>query len=89
MTSSMSQQEINWLLKNPGRNAKLEISEIKAEVADFEGARCRTLQQRLNYSFISTYKPVLDDAEYLSFKTMVDYRVWCDVNMPPWLGYGR
>jgi hypothetical protein len=39
------------------------------------------------YSFVRTYKPVLDDATCRSFETMADYRAWCDANLPDWLGY--
>jgi hypothetical protein len=56
---------------------------------DFEAAARRTLEQRMRYAFIHTYKPVLDDTRYRSFETMADYRRWCDEELPPWLGYGR
>ncbi|MGH9319226.1 MAG: hypothetical protein ACRD21_20825 [Vicinamibacteria bacterium] len=58
-------------------------------IADFVAARRRTLEDRLRYAFIHTYKPVLDDAPYRSFETMADYRDWCEENLPSWLGYGR
>jgi hypothetical protein len=58
-------------------------------LAEFEAARTRPLEQRFRYSFIKTYKPVLDDAEYRSFDTMAEYRDWCEKNLPDWLGYGR
>ena len=57
-------------------------------LADFEAARSRSLEQRMRYSFIRTYKPVLDDASYRSFDTMAEYRQWCVENLPEWLGYG-
>lgn len=57
--------------------------------AEFEAAARRPLETRLNYSFIKTYKPVMDDAKYRSFDTMEDYRRWCDENLPRWLGYAR
>ena len=66
---------------------KVEVPE--EWVADFEAAARRTLEQRLRYAFIHTYKPVLDDAPYRSFETMEDYRRWCEENLPSWLGYGR
>jgi hypothetical protein len=47
------------------------------------------LAQRVKYAFIRTYKPVLDDAEFRAFDTMADYRAWCEMNLPEWLGYGR
>ncbi len=56
---------------------------------EFEAAARRSLETRINYSFIHTYKPVLDDAPYRSFETMEEYRRWCEENLPSWLGYGR
>lgn len=57
--------------------------------AEFEAALKRPLPLRWRYSFIKTYKPVLDDAGYRSFDTMEAYRNWCEANLPEWLGYGR
>lgn len=56
---------------------------------DFEAAARRSLEQRMRYAFIKTYKPVLDDARFRSFRTMAEYRKWCEENLPGWLGYGR
>ena len=56
---------------------------------EFEAAARRPLETRIRYAFIHTYKPVLDDAPYRAFDTMVDYRRWCEANLPDWLGYGR
>ncbi|MBS1828900.1 MAG: hypothetical protein JST93_26595 [Acidobacteria bacterium] len=58
-------------------------------LAEFEAASRRPLPLRIRYSFIRTYKPVLDDAPFRSFATMDDYRRWCEENLPSWLGYGR
>jgi hypothetical protein len=58
-------------------------------LAEFEAAARRPLEVRMRYSFIHTYKPVMDDAKYRSFDTMEDYRRWCEENLPSWLGYGR
>ncbi|MGH7965992.1 MAG: hypothetical protein ACRERD_29945 [Candidatus Binatia bacterium] len=58
-------------------------------VRDFEAAGKRSLKERLRYAFISTYKPVLDDAPYRSFDTMEEYRRWCEEALPSWLGYGK
>jgi hypothetical protein len=41
----------------------------------------------MQYSFIHTYKPVLDDAPYRAFDTMEEYRQWCRENLPAYLGY--
>mgnify|MGYP001579241750 CR=1 FL=1 len=63
---------------------------IPAEwLADFEAVAHRSLEIRLNYAFIRTYKPVLDDVPYRAFDTMEEYRRWCDEKLPDWLGYGR
>ena len=56
---------------------------------EFAAAARRPLEQRMRYSFVKTYKPVLDDAGYRSFDSMADYREWCEKNLPSWLGYGR
>ena len=58
-------------------------------LAEFEAAAKRSLEERIRYGFIHTYKPVLDDASYRSFETMEEYRRWCEENPPSWLGYGR
>ena len=58
-------------------------------IAEFEAASKRPLALRWRYSFIKTYKPVLDDEKYRSFDTMESYRRWCEENLPEWLGYGR
>jgi hypothetical protein len=56
---------------------------------EFEAAAKRSLEQRMKYAFIRTYKPVLDDAPFRAFDTMTYYRKWCEENLPSWLGYGR
>ena len=67
-----------------------EIEPIPPEwLAVFEAAARRSLEQRMKYAFIKTYKPVMDDAKYRSFDTMEEYRKWCEENLPDWLGYGR
>ena len=56
---------------------------------EFEAAARRPLEVRMRYSFIKTYKPILEDAPYRSFDTMEEYRRWCEENLPDWLGYAR
>jgi len=64
--------------------------DIPAEwLAEFEAAARRPLETRFRYSFIHTYKPVLDDEPFRAFGTTADYRRWCEENLPDWLGYGR
>lgn len=55
---------------------------------EFEAAARRPLKTRFRYSFIRTYKPVLDDAPYRSFASTAAYRAWCAEYLPAWLGYG-
>jgi hypothetical protein len=64
-------------------------AERKAWEEEFAAAARRPLAVRLKYSFVRTYKPVLDDAPYRSFDSMAEYREWCEKNLPSWLGYGR
>ena len=56
-------------------------------LAEFEAQAKRSIQTRMRYAFIHTYKPVLDDARFRSFDTMEAYRRWCNENLPEWLGY--
>lgn len=66
-----------------------ETTAIPAEwLAEFEAASRRSLPERFKYSFIKTYRPVLDDAPSRSFETMAEYREWCETNLPSWLGFG-
>lgn len=65
------------------------VEDLKKWEAEFEAARRRPLKIRMRYSFIRTYKQVLDDAPYRSFETTAQYREWCDEHLPSWLGYGR
>jgi len=49
----------------------------------------RPLALRIKYGFNRIYKPVLDDEPWRVFKTMADYRVWCEDNLPEYLGFKR
>jgi hypothetical protein len=70
--------------------SKSEPSNTPAEwLAEFEAAARRSLETRMRYAFIRTYKPVLDDEPYRAFDSMEQYRRWCEANLPDWLGYGR
>ncbi|OGL44091.1 MAG: hypothetical protein A2161_16945 [Candidatus Schekmanbacteria bacterium RBG_13_48_7] len=78
------------LINNSKDRFEDAASEISAEwMSEFEAASVRSLETRIRYAFIRTYKPVLDDASYRSFNTMQEYRKWCEDNLPDWLGYGR
>ena len=56
---------------------------------EFRAVKMRSLEKRIHYAFIHTFKPVLDEAPFRSFNTMKEYRTWCEKNLPSWLGYGR
>lgn len=64
-------------------------SEHEEWIRDFEAAERRTLEQRMKYAFVHTFKPVLDEAPFRAFDTTDDYRRWCEAHLPSWLGYGR
>jgi hypothetical protein len=61
--------------------------DLKEWEREFDAAARRSLRERMQYSFIYTYKPVLDDAPYRTFDTMEEYRKWCRENLPKYLGY--
>ncbi len=66
---------------------KSEFNQIKEWEREFDAAAKRSLRERMRFSFIYTYKPVLDDAPHRSFDTMEEYREWCKKNLPEYLGY--
>ena len=47
----------------------------------------RPLEHRIKYGFCRIYKPVLDDAPYRTFRTMAEYRQWCEASLPAYLGF--
>jgi hypothetical protein len=49
----------------------------------------RPLEARMRYGFCYTYKPILDDAPWRSFDSLEQYRVWCETNLPEYLGFKR
>ena len=67
----------------------MDTAQTRAWRAEFEAAAKRSLETRLKYAFIKTYKPVLDDEPYRSFASTAEYREWCDQNLPEWLGFKR
>jgi hypothetical protein len=68
-------------------NMNINKNQLEEWYREFDAAAKRSLRERMRYSFIYTYKPVLDDAPYRSFDTMEDYRKWCRENLPAYLGY--
>jgi hypothetical protein len=68
---------------------KRSQSEKKEWLQDFRAAKRRRLKDRLDYAFIRTFKPVLDESSFRSFDSMKTYRQWCENHLPGWLGYGR
>jgi hypothetical protein len=59
----------------------MDTAQTRAWRAEFEAASKRSLETRLNYAFIKTYKPVT--------ASTADYREWCEQNLPEWLGFKR
>ncbi len=47
----------------------------------------RDVVTRIKYGFCHVHKPVLDDAPVRAFATMAEYRRWCDLALPAYLGY--
>ena len=77
--------DVTWVIRGFSMSDPIPTEWLE----EFEAARRRSLETRFRYSFIHTYKPVLDDVPYRAFDTMEEYRRWCEENLPDWLGYGR
>jgi hypothetical protein len=72
------------------REGATGVGDIPSDwLEEFEAAARRSLELRMRYAFVKTYKPVMDDAPYRAFDTMAEYRRWCEEHVPSWLGYGR
>ena len=76
-------------MENPNGRSPDVSDEEKQLFKEFDAAWNRGIEQRVKYSFIRTYKPVLDDCAFRSWATTEEYRRWCDENVPQWLGYGN
>jgi hypothetical protein len=68
-------------------NTKPVVNQRQEWEREFDAAARRSLRERMEYSFIYTYKPVLDDTKFRSFDTMAEYKEWCRKNLPEYLGY--
>ncbi len=65
-----------------------DSEEQASRYAAFEQAYARTVAQRLEHGLIKTYRPGLDDGPPMrSWDTTAAYRLWCEKNLEPWLGY--
>ncbi len=85
----MNNETMNKIQNPNDKTPNVDEAQEREWIAEFEASMRRPLPLRMKYSFIKTYKPVLDDTTYRSFETMAEYREWCEKNLPSWLGYGR
>ncbi|MBI2949194.1 MAG: hypothetical protein HYY23_16255 [Verrucomicrobia bacterium] len=49
----------------------------------------RPLELRIRYGFCRRIKPASDPVSTRIFKTMPEYRAWCEENLPDYLGFKR
>ena len=71
------------------RRRMKNTTKVKSNLArEFDAAWERGLDKRLDFSFIKTYKPVMDDSPFRAWTTTAEYRDWCNKHVPRWLGYG-
>jgi hypothetical protein len=85
---TLKQHDLHLEPQKPPSEGGLQESIPPEWLAEFEAAAQRPLEVRMRYAFIQTYKPVLDDSPFRSFGTTMEYRRWCEENLPDWLGYG-
>lgn len=73
----------------PETDGAMNAKEKEQLWREFDAAWERGIKTRCKYSFIKTYKPVIDAVPFRAWKSTADYRRWCDENVPSWLGYGN
>ncbi|MDI6736033.1 MAG: hypothetical protein QME42_07565 [bacterium] len=61
-----------------------EKEELKLDYLD---GLSRTIEERIELGFIPMKIPILDDAIYRIFNSMVEYQNWANENLHRWLGY--
>jgi len=49
----------------------------------------RSVADRIKYGFSRRIKPSPGEMGWRAFKTMAEYRAWCEANMPDYLGFKR
>jgi len=63
------------------------LSEEEQLAFDFSDGLSRTVDERILLGFVPMKLPVIDEAPYRIFGSMVEYRKWANENTPIWLGY--
>jgi hypothetical protein len=63
------------------------LSEEEQLRFDFADGLSRTVYERVQLGFVLMKLPVIDEAPYRIFGTMMEYRKWANENIPTWLGY--
>ena len=87
---SVKTKEEEGKTEKAGRITKgVRMTEKKEWLAQCRRQLKRSLRERIDYGFIYTYKPVLDDAPVRIFDTIAEYRKWCERALPAYLGYRR
>lgn len=90
--NQISEKEKELFLKEAAVAYRTEADEDEGWVQFRDQCRRqmqRPLENRIKYGFCKMYKPVLDDAPWRVFKTMAEYRKWCEDNLPDYLGFKR
>lgn len=53
---------------------------------NFESCLRRSVQERIRNGFIPAHRPVIDEKSRV-FAGNMEYRRWCEKNLPKWLGF--
>jgi hypothetical protein len=56
---------------------------------DFIDGLSRSVEERISLGFFPLKIPVINDKPYRIFKTMEEYREWCEKQVPRYLGFYR
>lgn len=67
----------------------MDLAENEAWREQCRQQLARDVMTRIKYGFCHVHKPVLDDVGMRAFPTMAEYRAWCEMQLPSYLGYRR
>lgn len=90
--NTMNETAVAYGFTTPAESYALRTPEDEGWAEFREQCRrqmARPLELRLKYGFSRPINPPPKNAQGRAFKTMTEYRDWCEKNLPDYLGFKR